>query len=157
MARGTTKRDRVLTGDELRAFWRAAERWVSPSLRLLRFTLLTATRRKEAAAMRWSEIAGDIWTIPAARYKTDVELEVPVSMHAQNVLAGTVTKIGSRSFVLTTSGKTGIGGFSNFKLQFEPRMLEELRKIAADCGEDPAKVVLPRWDNPRLTPHPPGH
>jgi integrase len=66
-------------------------------------------------------------------------------MCAQNILAGTVTTIGGHSFVFTTSGKTGIGGFSNFKMQFDDRMLTELREAAAQRGDDTAKVVLPRW------------
>src|SRR5277367_3041260 len=47
--RTDTKRDRVLTDDELRAFWKASEAWEHPFSRLLRFILLTATRRQEAA------------------------------------------------------------------------------------------------------------
>ena len=66
MGRGvTTKRDRVLTNDELRAFWKASETWEHPFSRLLRFILLTATRRQEAAGMKWSELKERTWTIPA--------------------------------------------------------------------------------------------
>jgi integrase len=64
MARGVpNKRSRILGEDEVRALWRAALAWGSsngdyghPFPRLLRFTLLTATRREEAARMLWSEI-----------------------------------------------------------------------------------------------------
>jgi Arm DNA-binding domain len=69
MARANqVKRDRVLTDYELRAFWRASERWEHPFSRMLRFVLLTATRRDEAADMRWLEVDGTTWTVPAARY-----------------------------------------------------------------------------------------
>jgi hypothetical protein len=61
---------------------------------MLRFILLTATRRDEAADMVRSEMEGDIWLIPAARYKTDLDFEVPLSVAARAVLAK-VTKLGS--------------------------------------------------------------
>jgi len=78
MGRGvTTKRDRVLAHDELRAFWKASEAWEHPFSRLLRFILLTATRRQEAAGMKWPELKDGAWTIPAARYKTKLDFEVP--------------------------------------------------------------------------------
>jgi integrase len=87
MGRGvTTKRDRVLTDDELRAFWKASEAWEHPFSRLLRFILLTATRRQEAAGMTWSELKQGIWTVPAARYKTKLDFEVPLSGAAWEVL-----------------------------------------------------------------------
>jgi integrase len=145
MGRGdATKRDRVLTDDELRAFWRAAEVWEHPFSRLLRFTLLTATRRNEAANMRWSEIDGEVWTIPAARYKTNIDFELPLSRAALDLLAA-VPNLGTKSFVFTTSGVKGIGGFSKFRARFDGLMLAELRKIAEGRGDDPAEVTLPRW------------
>jgi Arm DNA-binding domain/Phage integrase family len=145
MARGaTTKRDRVLTDDELRAFWMAAEGWDHPFARLLRFILVTATHREEAARMRWSELDGDLWTIPAARYKTKIDFELPLSRAALDVLA-LVPRFGKKGFVFTTSGETGIGGFSKFKARFDGRMLDERRKLASERGDDPAKVTLDNW------------
>jgi integrase len=143
MSRGVaTKRDRVLTDDELRAFWRAAEGWEHPFSRLLRFILLTATRREEAAGMRWSELDGATWTIPAARYKTKVDFELPLSRAALDMLA-TAPRFGE--IVFTTTGETGIGGFSKFKAQFDALMLGELRDAAMKRGDDTAKMVLSRW------------
>jgi integrase len=145
MARGTTtKRDRVLSDDELRAFLRAAEGWEHPFSRLLRFILLTATRREEAAGMRWSELDGDLWTIPAARYKTKIDFELPLSRAALDVLA-LAPRFGENGFVFTTSGNTRMGGFSKFKARFDGLMLNELRKMAEEHGDDPAKVALDRW------------
>ncbi len=144
MNRGAaTKRDRVLTDDELRAFWRAAEAWDHPFGRLLRYIVLTAARRDEAAEMRWAEVEGDIWTIPATRYKTKIDFALPLSRAALDVLAA-VPRIGD-GFVFTTTGEVGIGGFSKFKAQFDRLMLSELRLAAVDRGDDPTKVILPRW------------
>jgi hypothetical protein len=78
MGRGTTtKRKRVLSADELRACWRASKGWEHPYSHMVRFILLTATRRDEAADMPAHEVEGDLWTIPAARYKTGVDFELP--------------------------------------------------------------------------------
>jgi len=60
-------RDHVLTDDEVRRVWAADDRYT-------RFLLLTAARRNEVAAMRWKEIQGDDWILPAARNgKTGLE------------------------------------------------------------------------------------
>jgi integrase len=139
-----TKRDRVLTDDELRAFWRAAEGWEHPFSRLLRFILLTATRRNEAADMRRSEIDGDVWAIPAMRYKTKIDFELPLSRAALDVLA-TAPKFGEKGFVFTMGGERGVAGFTKFKGRFDTRMLDELRRAAVERGDDPTKVTLDRW------------
>jgi integrase len=145
MARGTAgKRDRILTDDELRAFWQASQGWDHPFSHMLRFILLTAARRDEAADMRRSEIDRDVWTIPATRYKTAIDFELPLSQSARDVLAS-VTNLGRNGFVFTTNGTTPIKGFSKFKTTFDGLMLAELRNQAVRHGADPAKVRLERW------------
>jgi integrase len=145
MRRGeAVKRDRVLTDEELRGFWRASERWEHPFSLMLRFILLTAARRDEAADMRWTEIIGGTWTIPAARYKTNIDFEMPLSGAALGVLAP-IVRIGEPGFVFTVSGKHGMQGFSKFKAEFDGRMLAELRAGAAERGDDPENVTLERW------------
>ena len=47
--------------------------------RALEFTILTATRTGEAIGARWSEIVGDVWTIPARRMKSGREHRVPLA------------------------------------------------------------------------------
>jgi integrase len=98
------RRQRVLSDDEIRAIWRAAEDSRSAFGYLVQFLLLTATRRTEAAAMRRSEVVGHNWIIPQERYKTGLELVIPLSPMAQAAFAG-VPKIGKSGFVFTTNGK----------------------------------------------------
>jgi hypothetical protein len=50
------RRQRILSDEELKAIWRAAEAQRSPFGRLVQFLLLTATRRTEAAGMDLSEV-----------------------------------------------------------------------------------------------------
>lgn len=53
----------------------------------LRFVVLTACRVGEVAGAKWSEIKGDLWTIPASRMKTRKQHRVPLSSAALRVLA----------------------------------------------------------------------
>jgi hypothetical protein len=64
-------RDRVLTGAEVGAVWRATGTLRPPFGPFLRVLLLTLSRREEVAAMRWGELAPDLsaWTLPAPRSK----------------------------------------------------------------------------------------
>ena len=65
MYRGeTVKRDRTLTDDELRAIWNAADGAFGALVKML---LLTGQRREKAAAMRWDDLDGAVWTIPAEK------------------------------------------------------------------------------------------
>lgn len=64
------KRGRVLDEAEIRDFWLGSEtagtvhRLTALALRLI---LITGQRPGEVAGMRWEEIEGDTWTIPASR------------------------------------------------------------------------------------------
>jgi integrase len=131
------RRQRVLSDDEIRAVWQAAEASTSAFGYLVQFLLLTATRRTEAACMRRSEVVGNDWIIPQERYKTGLELVIPLSPMAQAVLA-TVPKIGGSGVVFTTDGKRPVGGFSKFKRALDAKVLAEL------CNQNP-KAELPRW------------
>jgi integrase len=87
--------------------------------------------------MRRSEVVGKDWIIPQERYKTGLELVIPLSPAAQAVLAA-LPKIGKGGSVFTTDGKHPLGGFSKFKRAFDAKVLGELRK------ENP-EAELPRW------------
>jgi integrase len=140
----TVQRDRILTDEELRAFWTATEGQDHPYRRMVRFILLTATRREEAADLRWREIQGDTWVIPSARYKTGIELELPLSSAAQAALA-ILPKIGNEGWAFTLNGRVRIGNLAKHKADLDARMLAELRKAATERGEDAGAIGLPHW------------
>jgi len=129
------RRQRTLADDELRAVWKAAEAEQSAFGYFVQFLLLTATRRNESAHMRRSEVSGIEWTIPQSRYKTGLELLVPLSPAAAAVLAR-IPKIGRSDLVFTTNGKQPLGGFSKFKREFDKACkvtgwtLHDLRRTA---------------------------
>jgi integrase len=126
-------RDRTLDDRDLRAFWRAAEAWSHPFARMMQTILLTATRRNEAAGMLRSELDGDVWTVPASRYKTKISHAIPLSRAARDVIDGCPV-LGASGFVFTISGRNRLDGLAHHKSEFDRRMLAELRKLepAAD-------------------------
>ena len=111
MARGTEQaRSRILNDDELRAIWKATADYpvFGP---LLRFILLTATRRNEAGQMRWTELNGDrVWIIPAARYKTNLDHVIPLSALALSMLPNR-----NGEFVFSKNGHQAMGGYTRHK------------------------------------------
>ena len=62
-------RDRILTDEELRALWNAAQKMDYPNGRLVQLLVLTGQRRGEIAEARWSEIdlPALLWRIPASQ------------------------------------------------------------------------------------------
>jgi integrase len=76
---GVERRDRVLSRAEWAAVWEWAEGQGYPWGPWLRALVLSAQRLTEVAAMRWAEIDGDLWTIPAERHKSKKRHEVPLS------------------------------------------------------------------------------
>jgi integrase len=109
-------RKRILTDDEIRAVWRAAEAHLSPFTALVQFLLLTGARRSEAAEMTWGELSGADWTLPAARNKVAVDLIRPLSPAAMAVLKK-LPKI--RRYVFTSNGRQPLGGFTHFKRRLD--------------------------------------
>jgi len=80
------QRDRVLSESEIRMIWNALESENVRAAALIRLILLTAQRPGEVASMRWQDIDGDWWTIPAEFSKNRLSHRVPLSPLAMEVL-----------------------------------------------------------------------
>jgi integrase len=111
-------RTRVLTDDELRAVWNVAEQRGDVFSYLVRFLLLTAARRTEAANMSWGEIEGADWTVPASRYKTKHDHLIPLSAKALALL-DSMPRIGPGDWAFSTNGAGPLTSFSAMKLAFD--------------------------------------
>jgi integrase len=79
-------RDRVLEDHEIASIWHAAERQGYPHGTLVKFLLLTALRRKEAAHLSRAEVAQDCVRLPPERVKTKVAFTLPLSKAAADIL-----------------------------------------------------------------------
>jgi len=84
-----TRRDRVLSENEIRAFWSGLDKSImTEDVRTaLRLCLVTVQRRGEVAGMRRSEIDGDWWIIPKERSKNGKAHRVPLSPLAKRLIA----------------------------------------------------------------------
>jgi integrase len=148
-------RERVLTDEELRAIWQAAESATGPFGSFVRFALLTATRRNEAAHMRRDELSNGDWIIPAERMKGKKGHKrdhlVPLSAAAKAIIDD-LPVLGP--FVFTANGRRPIRGFATFKADFDRRCgvtgwrIHDLRRTArslmsrAGVGADIAERCL---------------
>ncbi len=143
-------RDRVLTDEELRAFWRATEgnRMGDVFGAAARFMLLSAQRPGECLSLRRSDIDREgVWTLEAGRYKTKRTHWVPLSKVALVLVeAQPVPRKGDHVF--TTLGDRPFSGDAQAKKRLDTEMLTELRKPADERGAKDAeerKIILPRW------------
>jgi integrase len=136
MARTSGKeraRTRILTDDELRAVWKAAEATAGPFGPFIKFLLLTGARRCEASDVPWDELENGVWLLPAARNKVKQDLARPLSGAAQN-LVDSLPKIGR--CVFTFSGMKPLSGFVKPKARLDAACgvknwtLHDLRRTA---------------------------
>lgn len=82
-------RGRVLDDAEIRTFWKNVDSCGLHKLTAyaLQLILVTGQRPGEVAGMRWEEINGDEWVIPASRRgKTETEQSVPLTRTARGLL-----------------------------------------------------------------------
>lgn len=132
-------RTRILTDNEIRWLWQAADKQGYPFGHLAKLLLLTGQRRSEVAGISVGEFdrAGRTWLIPRARSKNGRENLVPLGDMAVDILQST-EPVG---LMLTQTGTTPISGFSRAKRRLDRLMLE----IARDEVRDPSKVKIEGW------------
>jgi integrase len=151
-------RERILSDDEIRAVWQTTGEIIANAeaesiglfmfSQLLRYLLLTATRRNEAARIDSVERSGGDWLIPAARMKNKRDFLIPLSEAAMRLLDA-VPVIGGRNAgpIFTTNGTKPIAAFAQFKKAFDKRCsvtgwtIHDLRRTARSlmsrAGVDP--------------------
>jgi integrase len=78
----TSRRERVLTKDEIRRVWTALNDETPVMAATFRLRLLTAQRGMEVMSMRHEDLDGDWWTIPPERSKNKLAHRVPLSQQA---------------------------------------------------------------------------
>jgi integrase len=121
-------RQRVLSDDELAAFWRASERIAYPFGPLYRMLAITGQRKSEIAEARWREFDLDkrLWVIPAERMKSDAPHLVPLSNDAIEILRSLPRFTKGDYLFSTTFGVTYVTAFSKAKTRLDKAMAAEL-------------------------------
>ena len=121
-------RDRVLTDDEVRWFWKACSGMKAPFERALKILLLTGQRRNEVSGMVREELNADRepeWHLPKERTKNKLAHIVPLLPAA---LALIECEHSGRYVFSTTGGARPISGWSKAKRKLDEKMLELARK-----------------------------
>jgi integrase len=122
------KRDRYLSFDEIRWFWKACDAADAageghPYRDALRLLLLTGQRRSEVGGLRRDELADEEWRIPGERSKNRRKHIVPLAAQARALIPN-----GNSAFVFTTTGTSPISGWSKVKTRIDKAMLAAARK-----------------------------
>jgi integrase len=136
---GYAPRERVLTMDELKAIWAAADKMGYPFGPMVRLLILTAQRRAEIANLErgWLLPGQQAFEVPASHYKTDRPQVVPLSAPALAIVEGLPKWNGGDFLLSTTAGKRPVSGFSKAKARIdklskvEGWTLHDLRRSAA--------------------------
>lgn len=85
-------RERVLSDDEVKAFWNACDGMSEPVSQCLKLLLLTGCRREEIGMLRRNEISDDgMITIPASRSKNKKPHIIPLPQLARDILSSVKT------------------------------------------------------------------
>jgi integrase len=80
------RRDRVLTEKEIKRVWKAMDAEPVELGGLFALRLITAQRGAEVSTMRWGDVDGQWWTIPAERSKNKLPHRVWLSAPAVGIL-----------------------------------------------------------------------
>jgi len=132
------ERQRVLSDQEIRYVWSALNTIIDPACysAFAGILLLTATRRDEAAKMRWDETNSDVWTIPAARYKTGRKTGdhvIPLADAVRSIIGEKPRDAKQRPFVFsTTGGEKPFSGYSKAKALLDKKIGELRTKDKRD-------------------------
>jgi integrase len=135
------KKERVLSLDEARIVWRAAETLGYPFGPAYQLILLTGCRPGEWARARrpWVDLKQNLCVIPAERYKSDHVHVVPLVEEAAKILSAVLTTFRGRSgdFIFSgTDGKKPVAGWP----KAQARMM---RAVCAVSGERTAEPWTP--------------
>jgi integrase len=130
-----TVRDRVLSLDELRLVWRAADKLGFPFGPITKLLILTSQRRSEVGGMEWNELdlENRLWTIPASRSKNRRQHAIPLSLQVIEIIKWVPRFSGSR--FLFSPGKAAPSGFSKAKERLD-------RFIVRDNGSPIAPWIM---------------
>jgi integrase len=115
-------RDRILSDDEIRLLWKAADAVGDPAGACVKVLLLTGQRRGEVAGMRRSEIDADLWTLPPERTKNAQRHLVPLSRQVTEMIDALPVIAGVDDQVFVGAGGRKLAGFSHVKTALDTQM-----------------------------------
>ncbi|RVL05660.1 tyrosine-type recombinase/integrase [Sinorhizobium meliloti] len=137
-------RDRVLTNEEIKAFWIATGKISYPYGPLYRILLMTGVRKNEAGRTARHELHMNeaLWSVPKDRMKGGAIHHVPLSDLAVEIFKALPLNNAGAFLFSTTAGEKPVNGFSKGKVILDREMLAALKQLAADRDDDPEAVTL---------------
>ncbi|BCG72698.1 integrase [Mesorhizobium sp. 113-1-2] len=139
MRRATpTKRERVLTDEEIRAIWQQASK-AGTFGDILKIALTTAQRREKILTMRWDDISIDgVWHVPSDEREKGTGGELKLPALALDVVKAR-SRIGENPYVFAGRTKKGFfNGVSKSKAALDASMAPPADAAANDTGDDKA-------------------
>jgi integrase len=140
------RRDRVLTAEEIKAFWLGLGKTrISEGIRLaLKLQLVTAQRKGEVISSAWADfdLHEGWWTIPAEKAKNGLPQRVPLSAVAMDLLETAKTLSGNSPWVfpsprgprhITPTAIDHALRLALKTLEMERFVPHDLRRTAATC------------------------
>ena len=122
-------RQRLLSDDEIRAFWAATQRMTYPYGDAYRLLMLTGCRKSEIGALRWREVDLDkaLITIPPERFKSNTAHLVTLSTDALTLMKQLPRWSDGDDCVFSTrDGRQAVNGWSKAKDRLDRLMSETL-------------------------------
>ena len=118
-----TKRDRVLSDDEIQTLWHGCMELGWPFGPFVQLLLLTAQRRGELAKTRWADLSGldgeaPVWNLPREVTKSDRAHTVPLSPQAAHIFAN-LPRTGEYVFSSGRRGDKPPSGFGIIKKRLD--------------------------------------
>jgi integrase len=144
-------RDRILSEDEIFAYWRAACRMPYPYGPAYKVLMLTALRLSEVvdASLPEFDFRNKLWVIPAERMKGKNAGKKQARAHAVPLTADLLAVLedlpelkGGKYLFSTTNGASPVWMGTKPKERLDCRMLRTLRALARKRGEDYRAVEL---------------
>lgn len=150
-------RERVLSDEEVKAVWAAAEEMGYPFGSVVQLLMLTSMRLNEVAKAKWQDIdlEAGVWRIPRENVKTDRTHETPLTKQTKKILKS-LPRFTDDYIFTSTAGKTHVSGFSKAKLRLDKLSgvadwrLHDLRRTA---GTNMAKLGVPVYTISRVLNH----
>jgi integrase len=155
--KNVSKRERVLTDDEVAETWRAAAKMAMPYGTIVRLLILTGQRRGEVAGLKWDELTKDLesWTLPGERTKNGVTHIVPLSAPARDLLRSLLpaVEIEAERVLAERRAKSGLAlpglagkfaGWSKSKAALDKAIMDARAEAATVTGE--ASAPLEPWN-----------
>jgi len=142
-------RDRVLTHEEIRLVWAAANKIGWPFGSMVQLLLLTGQRRDEVSAADRSEFHLDAkepyWLIPKERAKNNTGHEVHLTPTAVDIITSLPKVDGKGNYLLSTNGDTPVSGFSRAKANLDAEMLAIATQEATERDPEENAPTLAPW------------